>query len=258
VAVGVARLVLGELGGARILVVGSGKLGDLTARALGRTGAQEIVVTNRNPDRARTLAEAVGGRSEPYPALDRLLGETDLVISCTAAPAPVLSRERVERALAGRPNRRLALIDIAVPRDVDPTVRSLPGVRLFDLDDLREWSSVSVAPEILDAARTIVEDETRDFQAWLAGRTAVPTIRELHERAEAILDAEIRRIPEDEREAARRFGRRLLRKLLHPPVSRLRDGAASDGEAYVRLARELFDLDAERREGRWNGGGESE
>ena len=257
VAVGVARLVLGELGGARILVVGSGKLGDLTARALGRTGAQEIVVTNRNPDRARTLAEAVGGRSEPYPALDRLLGETDLVISCTAAPAPVLSRERVERALAGRPNRRLALIDIAVPRDVDPTVRSLPGVRLFDLDDLREWSSVSVAPEILDAARTIVEDETRDFQAWLAGRTAVPTIRELHERAEAILDAEIRRIPEDEREAARRFGRRLLRKLLHPPVSRLRDGAASDGEAYVRLARELFDLDDERRE-RWNGGGESE
>ena len=257
VAVGVARLVLGELGGARILVVGSGKLGDLTARALGRTGAQEIVVTNRNPDRARTLAEAVGGRAEPYPALDRLLGETDLVISCTAAPAPVLSRERVERALAGRPNRRLALIDIAVPRDVDPTVRSLPGVRLFDLDDLREWSSVSVAPEILDAARTIVEDETRDFQAWLAGRTAVPTIRELHERAEAILDAEIRRIPEDEREAARRFGRRLLRKLLHPPVSRLRDGAASDGEAYVRLARELFDLDDERRE-RWNGGGESE
>jgi glutamyl-tRNA reductase len=257
VAVGVARLVLGELGGARILVVGSGKLGDLTARALGRTGAQEIVVTNRNPDRARTLAEAVGGRAEPYPALDRLLAETDLVISCTAAPAPVLSRERVERALAGRSNRRLALIDIAVPRDVDPTVRSLPGVRLFDLDDLREWSSVSVAPEILDAARTIVEDETRDFQAWLAGRTAVPTIRELHERAEAILDAEIRRIPEDEREAARRFGRRLLRKLLHPPVSRLRDGAASDGEAYVRLARELFDLDDERRE-RWNGGGESE
>jgi glutamyl-tRNA reductase len=116
---------------------------------------------------------------------------------------------------------------------------------------------VSVAPGTLDAARSIVEDETRDFQGWLAGRTAVPTIRELHERAEAILDAELGRVPEDEREAARRFGRRLLRKLLHPPVSRLRDGAAADGEAYVKLARELFDLDAEREDGRRNGGGES-
>ena len=256
VAVGVARLVLGELGGARILVVGSGKLGDLTARALRGTGVTDLVVTSRSLDRARALAETVGGRAEPYQALDRLLAETDLVISCTAAPAPVLSRERVERALGGRPDRRLAFIDIAVPRDVDPTARSLPGVRLFDLDDLREWSSVSVAQETLDAARAIVEDETRDFQRWLAGRTAVPTIRELHERAEAILDAELGRIPEDEREAARRFGRRLLRKLLHPPVSRLRDGAASDGEAYVKLARDLFDLDAERREGRSNGGGE--
>ena len=126
-------------------------------------------------------------------------------VSCTAAPAPVLSRERVERALDGRPDKRLAFIDIAVPRDVDPAIRSLPGVRLFDLDDLREWSSVSVAPGTLDAARQIVESETRDFLAWLAGRTAVPTIRELHERAEAILDEELGKIPEDERAAARRF-----------------------------------------------------
>jgi glutamyl-tRNA reductase len=254
VAVGVARLVLGELGEARILVVGSGKLGDLSARALRGTGVLDLVVTNRRIERARALAEAVGGRAEPYQALDRLLAETDLVISCTAAPVPVLSRERVERALEGRRGRRLAFIDIAVPRDVDPAVRSLPGVRLFDLDDLREWSSVSVAPETLEAARTIVEGETRDFQGWLAGRTAVPTIRELHERAEAILDAELCRVPEDEREAARRFGRRLLRKLLHPPVSRLRDGAAADGEAYVKLARDLFDLDAEGQDGRRNGG----
>jgi glutamyl-tRNA reductase len=256
VAVGVARLVLGELAGARILVVGSGKLGDLTARALRRTGARELVVTNRRIERARALAGTVGGRAEPYHALDRLLAETDLVLSCTAAPAPVLSRERVERALDGRPDKRLAFIDIAVPRDVDPAVRSLPGVRLFDLDDLREWSSVSVAPGTLDAAQAIVEEETRGFLGWLAGRTAVPTIRALHERAEAILDAELRMIPEEEREAARRFGRRLLRKLLHPPVSRLKDGAAADGEAYVKLARDLFALDAEEREEHRNGRGE--
>ena len=169
----------------------------------------------------------------------------------------MLTRERVERALDGRPDKRLAFIDIAVPRDVDPAIRSLPGVRLFDLDDLREWSSVSVAPGTLDAAREIVESETREFLAWLAGRTAVPTIRELHERAEAILDAELDRIPENEREAARRFGRRLLRKLLHPPVSRLKDAAASDNESYVKLARDLFELDAERQDERRNGGRET-
>lgn len=256
VAVGVARLVLGELAGARILVIGSGKLGDLTARALRVAETVELVVTNRRSERARALAAAVGGRAEPWEELERLLAGADLVITCTAAPVPVLGRERVERALAGRTHRRLAFIDIAVPRDVDPAVRSLPGVRLFNLDDLREWSSVSVAPGTLEAARTIVEDETRAFQAWLAARTAVPTIRELHERAEAILDAELARVPEDERESARRFGRRLMRKLLHPPVSRLRDGAASDGEAYVRLARELFDLDHGDRDGRGNDPGE--
>lgn len=254
VAVGVARLVLGELGGARVLVVGSGKLGDLTARALRGMADLDLVVTNRRIERARTLAEAVGGRAEPYQALDRLLAETDLVISCTAASGPVLSRERVERALGSRSGRRLAFIDIAVPRDVDPTVRDLPGVRLFDLDDLREWSSVSVAPGTLDAARAIVEQETRDFQAWLGGRAAVPTIRALHEHANAILEGELSRLSEAERETARRFGRRLVKKLLHSPVSRLRDGAASDGDPYVEMARELFGLDSERR----NGGGEAE
>ena len=256
VAVGVARLVLGELEGARILIVGSGKLGDLTARVLGDTGAVNLIVTNRRIERARVLAEAVGGRAEPYRELDRLLAEADLVITCTAATDPVLGRDRIERALEGRGERRLAFIDIAVPRDVDPAVRSLPGVRLFDLDDLREWSSVSVAPGTLDAARAIVDHETRAFQGWLAGRTAVPTIRELHERAEAILDEELARVPEGEREAARRFGRRVLRKLLHPPVSRLKDGTASDGEAYVRLARELFDLDGRSGDGPGDDAGE--
>lgn len=254
VAVGVARLVLGGLDGTRVLVIGSGKLGDLTARILGRAAAVQLVVTNRRMERAVELARQAGGRAEPFEELDRLLATADLVISCTAAPAPVLTRERVARALSGRKAPRLVVLDIAVPRDIDPGVRDLPGVRLFDLDDLRGWSSVSVAPGTLDAARAIIDAECRGFESWLAGRSAVPTIRDLRLRADRILDQELGRLPEDEREAARVFGHRLLRKLLHHPVSRLRDRAATKGEEYVEVARDLFDLDGEPASGRGNGG----
>lgn len=255
VAVGVARLVLGELAGRRVLVIGSGKLGDITTRTLRRAADLELVVINRRMERARELAAAVGGRAEPFEKLDRLLEETDLVIACTAAPTPVLTHECVSRAASARGGRRLAILDIAVPRDIDPAVRDLPGVRLYDLDDLREWSSVSVAPGTLDAARAIVDAESRDFVSWLAGRSAVPTIRELQARADRILDAELDRIPFGEREAARIFGRRLLRKLLHHPVSRLRDRVATEGEGYVEMARDLFALD-DQDDGRRNGGRE--
>lgn len=256
VAVGVARLVLGELAGRRVLVIGSGKLGDITTRTLRRAADLELIVINRRMERARELAAAVGGRAEPFEELDRLLEETDLVIACTAAPTPVLTREHVSRAASARGGRRLAILDIAVPRDIDPAVRDLPGVRLYDLDDLREWSSVSVAPGTLDAARGIVDAEARAFVTWLAGRSAVPTIRELQARADRILDAELDRIPIGERETARVFGHRLLRKLLHHPVSRLRDRVATEGEGYVEMARDLFALDDDPDDGRRNGGRE--
>ena len=253
VAVGLARLILGELDGARVLVIGTGKLGDITAHQLHQTANVHLVVTNRREERARELAGAVNGRAEPFEELDRLLTEADLVIACTAAQTPVLTRERVAGVMSTRRGHRLALLDIAVPRDVDPAVRELPEVRLYDLDDLREWSSVSVAPRTIDAARAIVETESRDFLSWLAGRSAVPTIQALRARADGILDAELERIPEAQRETARLFGRRLVRKLLHHPVSRLRDRAATEGEGYVEMARDLFALDADSDIARRNG-----
>lgn len=253
VAVGVARLVLGELDGRRVLVIGTGKLGDITTRTLRRTADLELVVINRRMERARELAAAVGGRVEPFEKLDHLLEETDLVIACTAAPTPVLTRERLSRATSARRDRRLVILDIAVPRDIDPAVRDLPGVRLYDLDDLREWSSVSVAPGTLDAAWAIVDAESRAFLTWVAGRLAVPTIQELQVRADRILDAELERIPMGERETARLLGHRLVKKLLHHPVSRLRDRAATEGEGYVEMARDLFALDGDPDDGRGNG-----
>jgi glutamyl-tRNA reductase len=245
VAVAVAKLVLGDLTGRSILVVGSGKLGGLTAHTLRRAGAGSVVVTNRTPDLAAQLAIQIGGRAEPLAALDRLLADTDIVISCTASQEPILTRERVEAALSNRASRPLVFVDIAVPRDVAADVRTLAGVKLFDLDDLRGLGSAVVPSDAIASAWAIVEAETRGFLAWQAGRAAVPTIRALQERANTILESELGRVPADHAEVMRAFGRRLVAKLLHHPMRRLRDGAAADGDAYLDVARDLFALESE-------------
>lgn len=244
VATGLARLLLGDLAGARLLVVGTGKLGDRTARTLRDVGAVSIVVTNRTPGPAAALAERIGGRAEPFDRLDALMAEADIVIACTASPVPIIDSERVRAAVAGRPaGRRLVIIDIAVPRDVAADVRGVAGARLYDLDDLRGWGSDAVAPGALESARGIVADEARAFQAWWAARAAVPTIRDLHERAEAILEVELGRATPADAERLRGFGRRLIRKMLHDPVRRLREGTATEGDRYLEVARDLFALD---------------
>lgn len=247
VAVGVARLVLGAVEGRTLLVVGSGKLGDLTARTLQRAGATTIVVTNRSPESAVALAAAIGGRPEPFEALDRLLAEADIVITCTASQVPVLTRDRVTAVLAGkdRTRRPLVLIDIAVPRDVAADVREIPCVRLFDLDDLRGWGSAAVSPTAIVAAEAIVESEATLFQTWHAGRAAVPTLRALRDRADRILESELQRVPAAEAETMRVFGRRLVAKILHHPMRRLREGVGHDGDAYLNVARDLFALEGE-------------
>lgn len=244
VATGMARLVLGELGGRRLLVVGAGELGSLTARTLARAGATDVVVTNRSGAAARALAEEVGGRAAPFGDLDRLVLEADVVVTCTGASRPVLSRRRVER-IVGRRNggRPVVVLDIAVPRDVDPEVRGIEGVRLYDLDDLRGWGSDVVAPESLAAAESIVESETAEYLDWLAARAAVPTIRALVERAERILDAELEHARRVDDEAVRQFGHRLVAKLLHVPLTRLREGTVEGGEGFLEVARSLFSIE---------------
>ncbi len=170
------------------------------------------------------------------------------MICCTASQEPLLTVERIEAAVGERDaGRQLVLIDIAVPRDVDAGVRRVRGVRLYDLDDLRGWGSEAVSPSAVEAARQVVGEEAATFAAWRASRVAVPTIRALHQRMERILDLEleIEHVSDDEREAMRTFGRRVIKKLLHRPLTRLREGAATEGEAYVATVRDLFGLDGE-------------
>jgi glutamyl-tRNA reductase len=252
VATGMARFVLGDLADRRLLIVGTGKLGHVTAGLLRRSGASEVVVTNRSPEAAGRLAAEIGGRAAPFDDLDRLLPDSDIVITCTAAPAPILTRQRVASALSERRERKLVIIDIAVPRDVEPEVRSLRGVRLYDLDDLRGWGSASLDPATIERAQAIVDEEAAGFLDWEGARAAVPTIRALREHAERILDRELERRPAHEAVQMREFGRRLIAKILHEPLVHLRGGAAAEGEAYLSVARDLFGLD----EG--NGGSEGE
>ena len=243
VATGMVRLVLGDLSERTLLIVGTGKLGYQAAGLLRRSGASRVVVTNRSPEAALRLAGEIGGRMAPFADLDALLLEADIVITCTAASAPILTRDRLAAAMTARRDRKLVLIDIAVPRDVEPSARSLRGVRLYDLDDLRGWGSASLAPETIERAHGIVTEEVAGFLGWQAARAAVPTIRALRERAERILEGEVANRSPERAEEMREFGRRLLNKILHEPLVHLRDGAASDGEAYLAMARDLFGLD---------------
>ncbi|HYO46518.1 MAG TPA: glutamyl-tRNA reductase [Gemmatimonadota bacterium] len=243
VATGMVRLVLGDISDRTLLIVGTGKLGHQTAGLLRRSGASEVVVINRSPEAALRLAAEIGGRAAAFDDLDGLLLDADIVITCTAAPAPILTRERLATAMSARRERKLVLIDIAVPRDVEPEARSLRGVRLYDLDDLRGWGSSSLSPETIERAHAIVDEEIAGFLAWQAARAAVPTIQALRERAERILEDELGRRSPDRAEELREFGRRLLNKILHEPLVHLRGGAASEGEAYLSVARDLFGLE---------------
>lgn len=240
-----AREILPDLPAPILLVVGSGKVGGLTARSLRDAGAGSVVVTNRTAETAEALAREIGGRAAPFDTLDQLLGDADIIISCTGSPAPLLDRSRLQRSMAARNGRPLVLIDIAVPRDVAPEVRDLPGVRLYDLDDLHSRAAEAVPPAVVAQAEAIVDQETEVFLAWLAGRQAVPTIQALRRRAESILEEEVARTAAADPERMREFGRRVLNKLLHHPLVRMRDRAASHGPLYLDVARDLFDLDGD-------------
>lgn len=244
VATNVAKESLDGLSGVSLLVIGAGKVGGLTARALRDMGAGSVLVTNRTQKTAEALAREIGGQAAPFADLDRLVQESDIVVSCTGSATPLLDVPRMQQVIALRDGRPLVLIDLAVPRDVVPAVRALSGIRLFDLDDLRTRAAETIPSEVIRQAEAIVDQETQALLTWLAGRQAVPTIRALQRRAEVILEEELRKNGAANSDDLQEFGRRLLNKLLHYPLIRMRDRAAH-GPLYVDVARDLFGLDAE-------------
>ena len=253
VAVDLARDVLGELDTKRVLVIGAGENGELTAKALAERGVRTVFVANRRYDRAIGLAQRFGGEAVRFDDLPAEIVNADIVVACTASPHLIVGAD--ELALVGeqRAGRPLLLIDIAVPRDIDPRVRDLPGMTLYDMDDLQRTVARNLDVQEAEAsrARTIVDDELQRFDRWLSTLDVVPTIAALRQRGDEIIQQVLREnenrwesLSEADRDRLELMARAVVNRLLHEPTTRLKHSREEDA-AYVHLQalRELFGLD---------------
>jgi glutamyl-tRNA reductase len=250
-AVALARKVLGDLSQRTVLVVSAGETGKLTARNLARNGASRLLVTNRRPERARMLATELDGEPIAFERLSVAMADADIVISSSAATEFLIGREEVTQAVANRNGRPLLMIDIAVPRDIDPVVREFPQVHLYDIDDLQAVveENINLRRQELEKVEQLVDEGVEHFSTWLRERGVVPTVAALRERADSLRSAELtrtlKRAPElsaEQRSAVEAMSNALVKKLLHDPIARLK---GADGERYVGTLRELFALDDE-------------
>ena len=252
----VLRARLGTLAGRRALVVGAGKMGRLAGRALLAEGVGQLVIANRSAARAATLAGDLDASWVPLGAIEDELAGADLVVASTAAVAPTVEAGAVAAALARRGGRQLAMLDLGVPRDIDPAVRLLPGVALADLDGLRavlESSGGAASAEVAKVTE-LVKADVAAYLAWLRMARLGPTIRAMRARAEQARQHELSRaaprlagLDERQADAVEALTRGLVNKLLHDPVVRGKALAAGpDGDLYARTMRELYGLDEDQ------------
>lgn len=248
-AVALAAERLGTLEGRRVLVLGAGEMGEGMAQSLAAGGVAEVLVANRTPERAHSLAERVGGRAVPLFELPRVLVEVDVLLTSTGATSVMVEHGDVEEVVTQRAGRELLIIDVAVPRDVDPAAADLPGVTLLDMDDLRSFAEVGLAERRREAsrARDLVDEEVARYREASTARRVAPVVSSLREQAEALRRAEVdrlgRKLTETERAALDAVSKSVVAKLLHEPTVRLKDAAGTArGERLADALRELFDL----------------
>jgi glutamyl-tRNA reductase len=233
-----------------VVIVGAGRTAELAAHAVLEVGARRLVFANRTHERAARLATRMHGQASSLDGLDGVLVRADVVIATTSAPYAVIDRGTFERAVAIR-SAPLVAIDIAVPRDIDASVRTLPGVVLKDLEDLRHSGDAAALLGEVPTVERIVSEEVERYCAWRRSLAAGPAIARLRRRAEALRAAEVaaaaRRagLDDDGRAALDKASRALVNKLLHAPITRIKQ-AAEDAAAqeYLEVFQELFDLDA--------------
>jgi len=264
-AVQLASKIFGGLHGKTVLLVGAGEMSELAGRHLASAGARRLLVTNRTRERAEALAQALGGEALPFHPLEEALRPADVVVCTTASPSPIITREMVAGTLRARRHRPLFLVDLAVPRDVEPEVNGLDNVYAYDVDDIQRVVAENTALRADAAARaeTLVAEDLARFLRERALRDGVPVLAQLRARAEAIRKAELERAlanlptPLTEAQAAvvTAMTSAIVNKVLHQPTVKLR--AVTPGEALNPLAEavaELFGLDSASRR---TGSGES-
>ncbi len=248
-AVELARKIFGSLSGKTVLLIGSGKMSELAARHLRRSGAKKILVTNRTFSRAEEMATLFGGTAVDYARFKAILPEADIIITSSGAPEYVVGREDMQRAIATRKNKPMFVIDIAVPRNVDPAVNSLDNVFLYDIDDLQGVVNSNLAERQKEAARaeTIVAEEVDRMLARLKVQQVAPVIVSLQEQLEAIRSAEVAKVlrkggPISERDLDA-LTRAIVAKIAHAPIAELRrQSGETEGPAVVEIVRRVFGI----------------
>lgn len=254
-AVELARKIFGDLSNRMAMILGAGEMAELAAKNLADEGVKSIIVSNRSFERAQELAEKLQGRAIRFDEAKREMVHADVVISSTGAPHYVLSKADLTEIIHLRRNRPIFLIDIAVPRDIDPSVNDLDNVYLYDIDDLEGVVQANLRERKREAERAeaIVEREVAHFVSWLKSLEVVPTIVSLRRKLEAIREAELEkalnRLPHltlKEREVIAALTASLVNKILHEPMTTLKKlSTKRDGHWYATALRRLFSLDEE-------------
>lgn len=248
-AVELAREIFGDLQGKRALVIGAGKMAESAARHLRRAGVSEILVTNRTRARAEALAEDCGGKVLEYERFEDTVPQVDIVLASSGAPHYILTKEQMRGVMSRRRNRPMFLIDIAVPRNIEPKVNELDSVFLYDIDDLGKVvdSNLKGRIKVAEDAEDIIREEVERMMARLKTRAVAPTIVSLQEKLEGLRQGEIERLrgklgtltPQQE-EAIEALTRGLVSKIAHGPISELRK--SSEDPRVLDTIRRLFRL----------------
>ncbi|HEY5155295.1 MAG TPA: glutamyl-tRNA reductase [Acidimicrobiales bacterium] len=251
-AVAMAAQRLGSLQGRRILVLGAGEMGEGMVRALASAGVDDVRIANRTWDRAVELAEHLGGRAVRLADLNDSLAEVDLLLTSTGASSMMLEHGDLDRVMEARAGRPVLIVDVAVPRDVDPQAADIPGVTLLDMDDLRAFAELGVNERRREVAAVeeMIAEELERFVAVSSAREVAPLVAGLHERGESVRAAELDRyrtrlgaLDDRQVEAVEALTKGIVAKLLHDPTVGLKDAAGSPrGERLAEALRDLFDL----------------
>ncbi|HJZ35227.1 MAG TPA: glutamyl-tRNA reductase [Solirubrobacterales bacterium] len=255
VAVEVAQRALGDLSERKVLMIGAGATAELVARALVARGVDTVFVANRHHDRALGLAERFDGEAIRFETLPEQLVEVDVVVSTTNSPHHIIERDGLEQVMAEREARPLVLIDIAVPRDIEPGCRELAAVSVYDIDDIQQIVERNAGVREAEATRAerIIEDELDRFQKWLASLEVVPTIAAMRERGDEVVRRVLaenenrwENLTDADRARMELMAKAIASRILHEPTRRIRRAAGSDeAYQYVSAMRELFGLDVE-------------
>jgi len=246
-----AKKIFGNLEGRQTLLLGAGEMGESAARSLRQTGTN-LHIINRSEERAQMLAIACDGRAVPYERLATELSDADVVIASTASPQFILTPQLMKGIVRTRRHRPLFIIDIAVPRDVDPRVGNMDNVFVYDVDDLQQVAEENLAARAREAAlaERIIEDEVESFLSWRRSLELAPTIVALRKRFGQVAEEELRRalprlgsLGESDRAVLEAMSRSLVNKLLHQPMTELKAGAGEpDGALLIDAVRRLFAL----------------